>query len=223
MDAEEESFAKSVAEEGAQKAKEHGYNATPMTRESFEGTALGHPRDCGRHLGAVDRVRPAGPRRPPQRAARKRLPHPGIAHPTADSDRAGGSRRRRVGAPCATGSSDESSDGTPQPSDEPTFGHLSSHGLHRCPFVAGRRRRSGDEAESRPSAEGTRTATAEEAEEAEEAEVEEAAARNSAAAQADQPSTTQPRHKRASQPPARQPPHKRASRRQPPGGQSNAG
>jgi nucleotide-binding universal stress UspA family protein len=39
MDAEEESFARSVAEEGAQKAKEHGYNATPMTRESFEGTA----------------------------------------------------------------------------------------------------------------------------------------------------------------------------------------
>jgi len=39
LDAEEESFAKSVAEEGALRAKEHGYEATPMTRESFEGIA----------------------------------------------------------------------------------------------------------------------------------------------------------------------------------------
>ena len=39
LDAEEESFAKSVAEEGALHAKEHGYDATPMTRESFEGIA----------------------------------------------------------------------------------------------------------------------------------------------------------------------------------------
>jgi nucleotide-binding universal stress UspA family protein len=39
LDAEEESFAKSVAEEGALRAKEHGYDATPMTRESFEGIA----------------------------------------------------------------------------------------------------------------------------------------------------------------------------------------
>jgi nucleotide-binding universal stress UspA family protein len=37
LDAEEESFAKSVAEEGAQRARDHGYEATPMTRESFEG------------------------------------------------------------------------------------------------------------------------------------------------------------------------------------------
>ena len=37
LDAEEESFAKSVAEEGARRAGEHGYNASPMTRESFEG------------------------------------------------------------------------------------------------------------------------------------------------------------------------------------------
>ena len=39
LDAEEESFAKSVAEEGAQRAREHGYNATPMARESFDGIA----------------------------------------------------------------------------------------------------------------------------------------------------------------------------------------
>jgi nucleotide-binding universal stress UspA family protein len=37
LDAEEESFAKSVAEEGALRAREHGYEATPMTRESFDG------------------------------------------------------------------------------------------------------------------------------------------------------------------------------------------
>ncbi len=37
LDAEEERFARSVAEEGALKANEHGYSATPMTRESFEG------------------------------------------------------------------------------------------------------------------------------------------------------------------------------------------
>jgi nucleotide-binding universal stress UspA family protein len=37
LDAEEESFAKSVAEEGARKASEHGFNATAMTKESFEG------------------------------------------------------------------------------------------------------------------------------------------------------------------------------------------
>jgi nucleotide-binding universal stress UspA family protein len=37
LDAEEESNAKSVAEEGALRAREHGYEASPMTRESFEG------------------------------------------------------------------------------------------------------------------------------------------------------------------------------------------
>jgi nucleotide-binding universal stress UspA family protein len=37
LDAEEESFAKSVADEGALRAREHGYDATAMTRESFEG------------------------------------------------------------------------------------------------------------------------------------------------------------------------------------------
>jgi nucleotide-binding universal stress UspA family protein len=37
MDDEEESYARSVAEEGALKAREHGYEATPMTVESFEG------------------------------------------------------------------------------------------------------------------------------------------------------------------------------------------
>jgi nucleotide-binding universal stress UspA family protein len=37
LDAEEESNAKSVAEEGAFRAREHGYEAAPMTRESFEG------------------------------------------------------------------------------------------------------------------------------------------------------------------------------------------
>jgi nucleotide-binding universal stress UspA family protein len=39
LDAEEESHARSVAEEGALRANEHGYKATPMTRESFEGMA----------------------------------------------------------------------------------------------------------------------------------------------------------------------------------------
>jgi nucleotide-binding universal stress UspA family protein len=37
LDSEEEAFAKSVAEEGAQKAREHGYNASAMTKESFDG------------------------------------------------------------------------------------------------------------------------------------------------------------------------------------------
>jgi nucleotide-binding universal stress UspA family protein len=37
LDSEEASFAKSVAEEGALRAREHGYEATPMTRESFDG------------------------------------------------------------------------------------------------------------------------------------------------------------------------------------------
>jgi hypothetical protein len=37
LDAEEASFARSMAEEGALRANEHGYKATPMTRESFEG------------------------------------------------------------------------------------------------------------------------------------------------------------------------------------------
>ena len=39
LDAEEESFAKSVADEGALRASEHGYEASAMTRESFEGIA----------------------------------------------------------------------------------------------------------------------------------------------------------------------------------------
>jgi len=37
LDAEEESSAKSLAEEGALRAREHGYRASPVTRESFEG------------------------------------------------------------------------------------------------------------------------------------------------------------------------------------------
>jgi nucleotide-binding universal stress UspA family protein len=37
LDAEEESYARSVAEEGALRAKEHGYTASPMIKESFEG------------------------------------------------------------------------------------------------------------------------------------------------------------------------------------------
>jgi nucleotide-binding universal stress UspA family protein len=37
LDAEEESHARSVAEEGALRAKEHGYEASPMISESFEG------------------------------------------------------------------------------------------------------------------------------------------------------------------------------------------
>jgi nucleotide-binding universal stress UspA family protein len=39
LDAGEESAARSVAEEGARRANEHGYNATPMVKESFEGIA----------------------------------------------------------------------------------------------------------------------------------------------------------------------------------------
>ncbi len=39
LDAEEESFARSVAEEGARRAREHGYEASPMIRESFDGIA----------------------------------------------------------------------------------------------------------------------------------------------------------------------------------------
>lgn len=39
LDAEEESFARSVAEDGALRARDHGYEASPMTRESFEGIA----------------------------------------------------------------------------------------------------------------------------------------------------------------------------------------
>jgi nucleotide-binding universal stress UspA family protein len=39
LDAEEESYARSVAEEGALRANEHGYKASPMVKESFEGIA----------------------------------------------------------------------------------------------------------------------------------------------------------------------------------------
>jgi nucleotide-binding universal stress UspA family protein len=39
LDTEEESNASSVAEEGALRATEHGYKATPMIRESSEGMA----------------------------------------------------------------------------------------------------------------------------------------------------------------------------------------
>jgi len=39
LDTQEESFARSVAEEGAQRANEHGYTASPMVKESFEGVA----------------------------------------------------------------------------------------------------------------------------------------------------------------------------------------
>ena len=37
LDAEEESYARSVAEEGALRASEHGYKASPMIKESFDG------------------------------------------------------------------------------------------------------------------------------------------------------------------------------------------
>ena len=39
LDAEEEASAKSVAEEGARRASEHGYTAAPMVRQSSEGVA----------------------------------------------------------------------------------------------------------------------------------------------------------------------------------------
>ena len=39
LDAQEESYARSVAEEGALRASEHGYEASPMTKESFDGIA----------------------------------------------------------------------------------------------------------------------------------------------------------------------------------------
>jgi nucleotide-binding universal stress UspA family protein len=39
LDSEEESFARSVAEDGAQKAREHGYNASALAKESFDGIA----------------------------------------------------------------------------------------------------------------------------------------------------------------------------------------
>ncbi len=39
LDAEEEAYARSVAEEGALQAGEHGYQATPMIKESFDGIA----------------------------------------------------------------------------------------------------------------------------------------------------------------------------------------
>jgi nucleotide-binding universal stress UspA family protein len=39
LDNEEATFAKSVADEGARRAVEHGYNATAMAQESFEGIA----------------------------------------------------------------------------------------------------------------------------------------------------------------------------------------
>jgi nucleotide-binding universal stress UspA family protein len=37
LDAEEESYARSVAEEGALRGREHGHEASPMIVESFEG------------------------------------------------------------------------------------------------------------------------------------------------------------------------------------------
>jgi nucleotide-binding universal stress UspA family protein len=39
LDAQEEEFATSVAEDGARHASDHGYQATPMVRESFDGIA----------------------------------------------------------------------------------------------------------------------------------------------------------------------------------------
>jgi nucleotide-binding universal stress UspA family protein len=38
LDSEEESYAKSVAEEGALRASEHGYTASPLIKQSFEGS-----------------------------------------------------------------------------------------------------------------------------------------------------------------------------------------
>jgi nucleotide-binding universal stress UspA family protein len=39
LDGEEQAYASSVAEEGALRANEHGYRATAMTKESFDGVA----------------------------------------------------------------------------------------------------------------------------------------------------------------------------------------
>ncbi len=39
LDSEEETYARSVAEEGVLRANEQGYHASPMIKESFEGTA----------------------------------------------------------------------------------------------------------------------------------------------------------------------------------------
>jgi nucleotide-binding universal stress UspA family protein len=37
LDTEEESYAKSVADDGARRANEHGYTASPLIKESFDG------------------------------------------------------------------------------------------------------------------------------------------------------------------------------------------
>jgi nucleotide-binding universal stress UspA family protein len=39
MDQQEESFARAAADEGAHRAVEHGYDASPMTKEATEGVA----------------------------------------------------------------------------------------------------------------------------------------------------------------------------------------
>jgi nucleotide-binding universal stress UspA family protein len=39
LDAQEETYARSVAEDGARHANEHGYHATALVRESFDGIA----------------------------------------------------------------------------------------------------------------------------------------------------------------------------------------
>jgi nucleotide-binding universal stress UspA family protein len=39
LDAEEEASARSVAEDGARRASEHGYKAVPLVRQSYQGTA----------------------------------------------------------------------------------------------------------------------------------------------------------------------------------------
>ena len=58
LDAEEESFARSVAEEGALRARDHGYEASPMIRESFEGIARAILETADRPLSTLDRMRP---------------------------------------------------------------------------------------------------------------------------------------------------------------------
>jgi nucleotide-binding universal stress UspA family protein len=100
LDAEEESNAKSVAEEGALRAREHGYEAAPMTRESFEGIpkAILETAD---HLSA--RLIVCGQRGSTQRFAWQRLSHSGVTYPTPDPHCSRTLRRRRLrceGATC---------------------------------------------------------------------------------------------------------------------------
>ncbi len=93
LDREQAQLAQDAAEEGVERARAHGYDASSRVEEATEGRGAQDHRDRRRARRAADRVRSARTRRGRLGAARQRLARGPRARRAPCSDRAGALRR----------------------------------------------------------------------------------------------------------------------------------